>query len=140
RRNEATFRRGADSASAALGRLSAQTGSIGILARPPRSPPRPLSVHATSGRCLDHRSPRAVSAHPSVMRTCWRFATNASAPTVAIQLMMDATDDDLVNDEPLSAEQNAPARRRRRRPPSVLEPPPRRRERIGGTPTRERTE
>jgi len=54
--------------------------------------------------------------------------------------MMDATDDDLVNDEPLSAEQNAPARRRRRRPPSVLEPPPRRRERIGGTPTRERTE
>jgi len=56
------------------------------------------------------------------------------------QLMMDATDDDMVNDEPLGAEQTAPARRRRRRPPSVLEPPPRRRERIGGTPARERTE
>jgi len=49
--------------------------------------------------------------------------------------MMDPTDDDLVNDQPL-----APVRRRRRRAPSVLEPPRRRRERIGGTPARERTE
>jgi hypothetical protein len=54
--------------------------------------------------------------------------------------MMDRNDDDLVNDQPLAAEQNAPARRRRRRTPSVLEPPPRRRERIGGPPARERAE
>jgi hypothetical protein len=54
---------------------------------------------------------------------------------------MDPTDDDLVHDEPLGAEQNGPVRRRRRpRAPSVLEPRPRRRERIGGMPVRERTE
>lgn len=52
---------------------------------------------------------------------------------------MDPIDDDLVNDDPLAAEQNAPVRRRRRRAPSVLEPPPRRREQIGGT-ARQRTE
>jgi hypothetical protein len=52
---------------------------------------------------------------------------------------MDATDDDLVNDEPLAPEQSEPVRRRRRRNPSVLEPPQRRREQIGGT-ARQRTE
>lgn len=47
------------------------------------------------------------------------------------QFMMDPIEDDLVNDEPLSAEPNGPAKRRRPRP-SILEPPPRRREVIGG--------
>jgi hypothetical protein len=46
--------------------------------------------------------------------------------------MMDPTEDDIVNDEPLAAESNGPVRRRRRSSPSVLEPPPRRREHIGG--------
>ena len=46
--------------------------------------------------------------------------------------MMDPIEDDFVNDEPLAAESNGPARRRRRPNPSVLEPPPRRREHIGG--------
>ena len=56
--------------------------------------------------------------------------------------MMDPTEDDFVNDEPLGAEQNVSARKRRRRPPSVLEPPPRRREQIRGRgrSTREQTE
>ena len=55
--------------------------------------------------------------------------------------MMDPIEDDLVNDEPLAAEPNAPARRRRPRP-SILEPPPRQREHIGGRRRlfRERTE
>jgi len=50
-------------------------------------------------------------------------------------------DDDLVNDEPLAAKPDEPARKRRE-PPSVLEPPPRRREIIGGRANyaRERTE
>jgi hypothetical protein len=48
--------------------------------------------------------------------------------------MMDPTEDDLVNDEPLAGESEptGAARRRRRQLPSVLEPPPRRREQIGG--------
>ena len=56
--------------------------------------------------------------------------------------MMDPTEDDFVNDEPLGAEQKASARKRRRRSPSVLEPPPRRREQIRGRgrSTREQTE
>ena len=55
--------------------------------------------------------------------------------------MMDPIEDDFVNDEPLAADSNGPARKRRRRPASVLEPPPRRREQIGGPPgARERTE
>jgi len=56
--------------------------------------------------------------------------------------MMDPTEDDFVNDEPLGAEQNANQRRRRRQPPTVLEPRPRRREQIRGrsTSARERTE
>ena len=55
---------------------------------------------------------------------------------------MDPIEDDFVNDEPLSAAQNANPRRRRRHPPSVLEPRPRRREQIRGksTSARERTE
>ena len=50
-------------------------------------------------------------------------------------------EDDLVNDDPLGAEQEA-SPRRRRRPPSVLEPKPRRREQIRGRPnsSRGRTE
>jgi hypothetical protein len=52
---------------------------------------------------------------------------------------MDSIDDDLVNDEPLASERNAPVRRRRRRAASILEPPPRRREQIGGH-ARHRTE
>jgi hypothetical protein len=55
--------------------------------------------------------------------------------------MMDPSEDDFVNDEPLGSEQNASTRKRRRRPPSVLEPPPRRREQIrGASSARERTE
>jgi hypothetical protein len=56
--------------------------------------------------------------------------------------MMDSTEDDFVNDEPLAAEQNGPVRKRRRRAPSVLEPPRRRREQIRGRAVspRERTE
>src|SRR5438132_13937239 len=56
--------------------------------------------------------------------------------------MMEPLEGDFVNDEPLGAEQNGPARKRRRRRPSVLEPPPRRREQIGGRTSlaRERTE
>lgn len=48
--------------------------------------------------------------------------------------MMDSIEEDFVNDDPLGAEQTAPARRVRRRPPSVLEPRPRRREQIRGRP------
>ena len=56
--------------------------------------------------------------------------------------MMDPSEDDFVNDEPLAAEANGPVRRRRRPRPSVLEPPPRRREQIRNraSGTRERTE
>jgi hypothetical protein len=55
--------------------------------------------------------------------------------------MMDPSEDDFVNDEPLGSEQNASTRKRRRRPASVLEPPPRRREQIrGASSARERTE
>jgi hypothetical protein len=48
--------------------------------------------------------------------------------------MMDPTEDDLVNDEPLARESEppGPVRKPRRPPPSILEPPPRRREQIGG--------
>jgi hypothetical protein len=55
--------------------------------------------------------------------------------------MMDPTDDDMVNDEPLAVEPDESARKRRARP-SILEPPPRRREIIGGRANyaRERTE
>jgi hypothetical protein len=56
--------------------------------------------------------------------------------------MVDPTEEDFVNDEPLGVEQNGPVRKRRRRSPSVLEPPPRRREQIRNraSGTRERTE
>ena len=56
--------------------------------------------------------------------------------------MMDPTEDDFVNDEPLGAEQHVSPRRRRRHPPSVLEPRPRRREQIrsSNASARERTE
>src|SRR5947199_5347415 len=55
--------------------------------------------------------------------------------------MMDPTDDDLVNDEPLAVQPDESARKRRARP-SILEPPPRPREIIGGRANyaRERTE
>jgi hypothetical protein len=55
---------------------------------------------------------------------------------------MESMEDDIVNDDPLAAEQAATPRRRRRATPSVLEPRPRRREQIRGRPNspRGRTE